>query len=338
VAGCAVVFFWLLAYPAGMIGGYRYGFSEISQHLQKANLLSDLLVTYPFWIGVILGFELATAYLLLDLARLASFSLYKKRKVKWLKVHHSLVLILFGAAAVYACARVYNDTFTLRVTTGELIVEGMPPELDGFRIVQIADMQDMVTSGTDYIDLGAKKLGEMRATNGVYACLGDHDHFSDKNLVVASLRRNGISVVDNDTVTVSVGSANVSLTGITNVYRTRPPMEQLNALEKKRSPEAVNILLTHQPSPWLVDFAARNKYDLFLAGHTHGGQIAFPLPGLLVAPASLESSYVSGYYKSHRMHISVTNGLGLTLAPIRYHAPAEVTLLVLRSSKSGAAE
>jgi hypothetical protein len=70
--------------------------------------------------------------------------------------------------------------------------------------------------------------------------------------------------------------------------------------------------------------------NLFVAGHTHGGGIAFGIPGLfLVAPARFESRYMSGVYEEGGLLVSVTNGLGFTLAPIRFHAPAEITVLRL---------
>jgi predicted MPP superfamily phosphohydrolase len=79
-----------------------------------------------------------------------------------------------------------------------------------------------------------------------------------------------------------------------------------------------------------VELAAERDYDLLVAGHTHGGQIVFPLPGFLLTGSSFETKYVTGFYDVKSMMVSINNGLGLTLAPIRYLAPAEVTLIVLR--------
>ncbi|HSF23722.1 MAG TPA: metallophosphoesterase, partial [Blastocatellia bacterium] len=93
---------------------------------------------------------------------------------------------------------------------------------------------------------------------------------------------------------------------------------------------SLSILLTHQPSTWLVRLAADREFDMFLGGHTHGGQIVFPLPGFLLTGSSFETDYVTGFHRVGSMLVSINNGLGLTLAPIRYHAPAEVTLIVLR--------
>src|SRR6185503_4694533 len=165
------------------------------------------------------------------------------------------------------------------------------------------------------------------------ACLGDHDFFSNSDMVSRSLEENGITLLDNSAKVIAVGSASLSLTGITNVYRTRPAPKALASLEQARAQSAVNILLTHQPSEWLVNYAAERGYDLLVAGHTHGGQIVFPLPGFLLTGSSFETSYVTGFYRVGPMLVSINNGLGLTLAAVRYHAPAEVTLITLRAAE-----
>jgi hypothetical protein len=56
--------------------------------------------------------------------------------------------------------------------------------------------------------------------------------------------------------------------------------------------------------------------------------------GIPVSVSHFETPYYSGFYQIGNLLLSVTNGLGLTIAPIRYQAPAEVTLLILRSSYS----
>ena len=97
-----------------------------------------------------------------------------------------------------------------------------------------------------------------------------------------------------------------------------------HALLHLRDDEPVDLQLA-------VEFAAARPRQLLLAGHTHGGAIAFGIPGLfLLAPSNFETRYVSGAYQVGHMTVSVTNGLGFTLAPIRYHAPAEIVVVTLR--------
>ncbi|HEV8486151.1 MAG TPA: metallophosphoesterase [Blastocatellia bacterium] len=350
---------WAAVYPILFIGSYVFGIVRVARALQSAETPLDALVVYPFWIWLAISVQLAICLLVIDGVRLILFPLHKKHQLRSLKVQSRVVILVVCLVSIYALARVYLDTFTVRTRQIEFPVAGLPSELDGFRIVQISDMHtdprtndrklqlfvdgvnnlkpdlvlfcgDLVSSGTAFIEKGAAVMGKMEAHHGVYACLGDHDHFSDKEMVTQSLLKNGVTVLDNVATVVPVGSTYLSLTGITNVYRSRPSAEILDTIEQQRLHGPVKILLTHQPSPWLVNFAADKGYNLFVAGHTHGGQVAFPLPWFLLTGSSFETSYVSGFYGVGSMLVSINNGLGLTLGPIRYQAPAEVTLIVLR--------
>jgi predicted MPP superfamily phosphohydrolase len=356
------VLLWLFLYPLLLFGSYFLGSGQLTQAFQRSNRALDALITYPFWAGIILGIQAALFLLAMNVMRLLLFPVYRKHRLRWQKAQAWLTLILVCAGTIYVAARIYRDTFTVRIRETELQIHDLPKELEGFRIAQIADVQadgrtngtklqnyiaavnslkpdlvlyggDLVTSGTDYIDAGAEALGKIEARHGVYACLGDHDFFSDPGLVTRSLERNGITVLDNVATLVPVGATYISLTGITNVYRTRPTMSELETIEQQRPRGIVNVLLTHQPSEWLVNYAAEQDYNLFVAGHTHGGQIVFPLPGFLLTGSSFETRYVTGFYSAGSLIVSINNGLGLTLAPIRYHAPAEVTLILLTGAK-----
>ena len=73
-------------------------------------------------------------------------------------------------------------------------------------------------------------------------------------------------------------------------------------------------------------------YDLMVAGHTHGGQIVVRWFGWTFTPVRSETRLFTGFYQLDRMLLSVNNGLGLTLAPFRYGAAAEVTLIELKAA------
>src|SRR5260370_15458630 len=112
----------------------------------------------------------------------------------------------------------------VRVRHTACTVAGLPADLDGFRIAQISDVHvdirtngkkleryidavnhespdliifcgDLVSQGTAYIDQAATALGRLRAKYGVFACLGDHDYFSDPEMVASRLEANGITVL-----------------------------------------------------------------------------------------------------------------------------------------------
>ncbi len=354
-----ILFIWFNGYPLLLAGSYLFGLESLLRTLQRPGAFTRALMVYPFWLGLVFAAQLAMFFILLDVANILLSRFSGNYKKRWSTHRHRIALALTCIIAIYAMTRVYTDTWTVRTREKVIEIANLPAELEGFRIVHIADLQaavetngsklqnyvdvvndlyadviffsgDLVTSGTEFIETGAQAMSKMVAEHGIYACIGDHDLFSDKQMVKRSLQENGINVLDNLAAIIPVANSAVSITGVTYAYRERPTPTTLATIEAQRPKGAVNIFLVHQPAPTMVDYAKEKGYELFLAGHTHGGQIAFPLPGFLLTGSSFETRYVTGFYQVGKMLVSVNNGLGLTLAPIRYQAPAEVTLIRLK--------
>jgi predicted MPP superfamily phosphohydrolase len=349
----------VLFYPLSLGLSYAFKFDSGIRALQQPGGTVGAVSLYGFWLGLAFITQLAIVLIVVDGLFFIASTIFTKRGINWVRVKAWAIVGLFGLALIYVPARVYKDTWSVRIQETDVQIANLPAELEGFRIVHIADLQadartngeklqryidtvnglhpdlicfsgDLVTSGTDYIETGAQALAKMSARYGTYACIGDHDIFSNRAQVVSSLRANGVNVVDNAATGIAVEGSLVALTGVTNAYADRPSDQKLAAIEGQRPTAAVNIFLVHQPSEPLVQYAEQKGYDLLLGGHTHGGQIVFPLPGFLLTGSSFETRYVTGFYDVGRMLVSINNGLGMTLAPIRYHAPAEVTSVRLK--------
>ncbi|GBC78178.1 3',5'-cyclic adenosine monophosphate phosphodiesterase CpdA [bacterium HR08] len=350
----------LTLYPAVAIGGYLLDAPFWRTALRNGHPLVDALLTYPFWIGLLVALQLFVIFLLLDGGRALARLWTKSADRGIARAMLGLTLIVL----VYTPIRAYRDTRQIRLREQVITSEKLPADIEELRVVHISDLQldarteaalvqrfiervnalrpdlvfftgDLVTSGTEYIEPAAAGLGAVRARHGVYACLGDHDYWADPRRVPESLRRHGIVLLDDASRSISVGNASLHLTGVTNIYRRRPSPETLARLAEEKPAGRFSILMAHQPSPSLVQWAKAQDYDLFLAGHTHGGQIVLPFFGLRLALARLETPYVSGAYDVGSLWVNVTNGLGLTFAPLRFHAPAEIVLLRLMPLKAG---
>lgn len=127
----------------------------------------------------------------------------------------------------------------------------------------------------------------------------------------------------------------ILISGLTHIYSNRLPQSALRAFLRAAPQADVRVLLAHQPAEGVVELAADAGYDIVLAGHTHGGQIVFHPLGFPLTPSMRETKYYAGYHRVGETHVVVTRGVGLTLAPVRYHARAEVTTIVLQAA-SGA--
>ncbi len=102
-------------------------------------------------------------------------------------------------------------------------------------------------------------------------------------------------------------------------------------------PGAFNICLTHAPG--LIDEAARAGFDLYLCGHTHGGQVRLPVWGALLTLAVHGKRFESGRYVIGGMTAYVTRGVGLEggMAPrVRFLCPPEVVLIEIERARGAA--
>lgn len=90
------------------------------------------------------------------------------------------------------------------------------------------------------------------------------------------------------------------------------------------------IFLFHYPD--FIEEMAKNKIDLYLAGHTHGGQVALPFYGALVTMSAKGKQYESGLYKMGQTNLYVNRGIGMeggTAPRVRFCARPEITVIDL---------
>jgi hypothetical protein len=133
------------------------------------------------------------------------------------------------------------------------------------------------------------------------------------------------------TATVTCHGQRIRLLGV-HCHHERPvDGAALRALASEdREGEPFTILLYHSPD--LMPEAVSLGIDLYLCGHTHGGQVRLPLFGALVTSSEFWKRYEMGLYQEGATTLYVSRGLGLEGmgAPrIRFLAPPEITLWTL---------
>jgi len=310
---------------------------------------------YLFWFGLALTGHLFGWILLADFIR-HTFSAVKKLQKKWFKWGY---MLLFIVVTLYTIFQLFTDTTQINVKYVQKNIQNLPASLNGVKIVHISDVQadrftdsekiaryvnkinaqqpdlvlfsgDLVSWGQNYIETGAIGLGKIDSKYGVYAVLGDHDYWAGADSIESALEMNGVNLLNNENHWISIGNDTLKITGITQVYDRRISLAAFNQLLDQEPGADVEILVTHQINQQLLGRVENRQYNMVLAGHTHGGQFA---PALLFIPVSapmLETDFVSGIYYQADMLINICNGLGFTLAPVRLHAPIELTVLELQ--------
>jgi predicted MPP superfamily phosphohydrolase len=357
---------WMNLYPSVLIIFFIYFAITGSYATAPESRIIDYFFVYPFWISFILMIQCGLFFIVLDVLKLASFPFIKKYKLSLTRIHSTLLFLIIGFFLFYIPIRIIYDYNAVSTRTTEYKTENLPPALENFKIAFISDLQadhytdegrlsnfintvnatepeliliagDMITTGPKYIETSAKEVGKLSAQYGIYSCVGDHDNWAYRNdyqksidEVTSALNKNNVQMIDNDNKTINVNGADIEITFITNTYVKIAPLTVLDSLSINKEND-FKIFLTHQPRPHLIEVAYKNNYNLFLAGHTHGGQISFVFPFVHISPTMFETKYIRGDFWFNRMLMVVNRGLGMSLAPIRYNSTPEVTLIVLRN-------
>jgi predicted MPP superfamily phosphohydrolase len=272
------------------------------------------------------------------------------------------VLQLAGHAAVVAPAGVLGyGTFIqrtdFRVREVEIPLAGLPADLDGLRLLQLSDIHrgpflsdadlgrvvdasrelrpnlavvtgDLISSSGDPLDACIAQLARLKADAGVFGCMGNHEKYARAlDYTEQAAGRAGIPFLRGKARALRFGSATLNLAGVDYQAKHEP---YLKGAEGLMAPGAVNVLLSHNPDVFPV--AARQGYNLLLAGHTHGGQVTVEILDESINPARFFTPYVYGAYRLGESAAYVTRGIGTIGLPARIGAPPEISLLRLRKA------
>ena len=330
------------------------------------NIFADYLLLYPFWVLIILILQVSALFFFVDLLKLIFYPLYKKHKHTLYRVQVKIFLALTVFFAIYIPARIIYDYNTVEVRNVEYQKNNLPKELDGFKIAFISDVQadrytdekrlkryvdkindskpdlvlvagDVITSTPDYIENAGKYLGMIKSKYGTYSCVGDHDNWAyrqdyERSLreVSGALNHYNVEMPDNELRYFEIDSSRIGVTFITNTYVSEISETTLQNITSSNKAE-FKIFLTHQPQDFLINSAVKNNYNLFLAGHTHGGQITLVFPFVQLTPTLIETRYIKGDFYFNDMLAIVCGGLGMSLAPVRYNSTPEIVLITLKN-------
>lgn len=169
-----------------------------------------------------------------------------------------------------------------------------------------------------------RPLAAIKSTHGRFAVLGNHDHWRDAAQARGALSRAGIRLLDNSAVRagpIAIGGLNDDFTGHADPVATVAAMRRVGGAE---------ILLSHSPDPF-PDLPI--DVGLMLAGHTHCGQMSFPLIG---APATMSrhgTRYACGLIRESGKTLIVSAGVGTSILPLRIGVPPDMWLIHVGPSR-----
>lgn len=265
-----------------------------------------------------------------------------------------LVGTAMAAPAVIVGAGSLGERHRIRVVENETAFPNLPADLDGLRIVQLSDIHlgpfleeselrravamanelrphlalvtgDLITARADRLSDCLRALAGLQAEAGVLGCLGNHEIMARcQGRCKEEGARLGIEFLRREARLLRFGGAVLNVAGVDYQRMWRPYLVGAGEL---RAPGAFNLLLSHNPDVFPV--AARQGWDLTLAGHTHGGQVTLGILQQYVNIARVFTQYVYGLYYEGASALYVNRGIGTVAVPARIGAPPEIALIRL---------
>ena len=266
---------------------------------------------------------------------------------------------------IYGLTSGWKELVTKEITVTSADV---PEAFNGYRLVQLSDIHigtfigneefvqrlvkevndlhpdlivftgDLVNSSADELDNFMEILPQLRAKDGVYSILGNHDyceyhHYdtpdgarSNLREVIRRERGFGWDVLLNEHRFIHRGTDSIAIIGVEN--EGKPPFPSFADLPKAMkgvSDDVYKILLSHDPSHWRREVLPETDIQLTLSGHTHAMQLMIGN----FSPAQWAYREWGGAYQEDKHMLDVSLGIGGTV-PFRFGAWPEINVITLK--------
>ncbi|HUR53977.1 MAG TPA: metallophosphoesterase [Gemmataceae bacterium] len=228
-------------------------------------------------------------------------------------------------------------------------VPGLAAELSGFRFIHLSDLHvrgtwfraydelververarvDLLLITGDFVDdktdhrIGLPSLRRMlprlKARLGVYGILGNHDG----DLLAPYLGELGVKLIDGRrAVLESGGGAKLELVGLPGLARRDLDAQFIASIPPKEA-GTLRVVMSHYPDHFRRVRPLRA--DVFLAGHSHGGQCCLPGGRALLTHDRMPKRLCKGVHRLEESWYVVSRGFGFAGVPVRVNCPPEV--------------
>jgi len=251
------------------------------------------------------------------------------------------------------------ETHGCEINEKTLFVPGLPPEFSGYSIGLVTDIHSSVymrkkdmdqyvrmlnDMGSDLILVGgdivngsgdeilpfADAFSGLRAKDGVFGVLGNHDFYSrEPDRITEVSNQAGVKILRDEGRLIRRGDSSIRLLGIDDVGNAPATGRRIETALAGLPSGGPTILMNHRP--YFLEEAAKRGIDVMLSGHTHGGQVVFGrFAGTSLTPAAFASPYVWGTYRQGKTQLYVSRGIGTVGIPVRINCPPELTRIELK--------
>jgi len=179
-----------------------------------------------------------------------------------------------------------------------------------------------------YINEFRRALSDLNPSAGVFAILGNHDHWASNTIITAALKTAGAQVLSNESQRVTIRGERLAVVGIDDLWARRAePVRAFRGI----APDECSIVLAHNPDTAL--YARHLGPGVMLSGHTHGGVVRIPYYGSLIrSMLRIGKQYCSGLNRYNEFYLYTNRGLGTFWLRIRINCRPEVSRFMLTAA------
>ena len=175
-------------------------------------------------------------------------------------------------------------------------------------------------------------FAQLRAPYGIYAVRGTVEPTEASMAWLVE----GTDVVwlEQESITLDVRGQHVTLVGAACSHRLSTDVPRLDRALVGIPRETFTLLLYHSPD--LIHEAADRGIDLYVAGHTHGGQLRLPFYGALFTSSIYGKQYEAGLFEEDGMTMIISRGIGFEGGPMpraRFLCRPEIVSIELRGDR-----
>ena len=281
----------------------------------------------------------------------------KKSKSRWNLFVRLLKIFVFLLKISGYYNKGYGNAKTIRVNELSLIFPNLPSAFHGFRILHLSDIH--IDSMHGFASLIIDKIKDLQfdvclltgdyrrdisgsfsqilkpvkilskyiqAPYGTFAVLGNHDTY----MMAQYEKESGMELLINESVELIRDGKKILITGTDDPFNFYTESALL-CLETRGYDFKIAIVHTSE----LAVAASENRYDLYLCGHTHGGQICLKDGFPLISHQFEGKQFNHGLWKVGKMTGYTSKGAGVSGIPVRFNCGAEVTILTLLCREPG---
>lgn len=277
----------------------------------------------------------------------------KKSKSNWNHFKRILHFLIWGTKITGLYRKGYQNTNLIQIKKHDISFHNLPSNFHGFRILQLSDLHIDATPEllhsilhvVDQLDFDLAVLtGDYRQeSSGTFtqilkpmarvaellqkefpplAILGNHDTY----LMTDYEEELKIRFLVNETIKLEREGQSILISGSDDPFSFYTDATLQTFSDKL----GFKIALVHTSE--LADMASENNYNLYLCGHTHGGQVCLPGGKALISHQAEGKQFIKGFWKFGEMTGYTSAGCGVSGVPLRFNCPPEVTIFTLKKS------